>query len=112
MSGIEKAASFELDAGTTHSVSTHGVESAQFVNSFIKQYGKSEYPEWMNEDIFKVLLEAGFTRTHQCCEGVALKLCASDRWEGNMQGLFKRIEIEVRKKIKQEIEDSFKSVDS
>lgn len=107
MSNIKNAAPFKLEAGVVHETRISDPLNAETVKSFVKQYKNGEWPHWMNEDIFKLLEEAGFKRTIQCCEGVKLKICSADHWKGNMQGLFKRIEIEVRKKIIKEIEEAF-----
>lgn len=111
MSDIQNAAPAVLEAGITHINRISPPLNADTVKSFVKQYKEGEWPHWMNEDIFKLLEEAKFERTIQCCEGVKLKLCATDQWQGGMDGLFKRIEIEVRKKIIREIEDAFKPVE-
>lgn len=56
---------------------------------------------WMREDIFRVCETAGMVRMHACC-GIPDKLCNGDKWEGNMESLFKHIEAEVRKKVMKE----------
>lgn len=56
---------------------------------------------WMREDIFRVCETAGMVRVSACC-GVPTKICGDDKWEGNMEALFKHIEAEVRKKIQKE----------
>ena len=37
------------------------------------------------EIIFQAAEEAGFVRTHSCCN-VDLKLCQNDEWRGNLEG--------------------------
>lgn len=107
---IKNACPTKIEAGITHVTRWTPPLDAERVKSFIQQFKEDEYPHWMNEDIFKVLELAGFTRTTQCCLGKPTKICTDDRWRGNMQPLFKLIELEVRKKINQEIEDAFKPV--
>ncbi|BAW19182.1 hypothetical protein [Ralstonia phage RP31] len=46
----------------------------------------------MREKMFALLELAGFRTTKACCEGVALKVCSTDQWQGNMDGLFHQIE--------------------
>lgn len=38
------------------------------------------------EVIFQAAEEAGLVRTHSCCN-VELKLCETDEWRGNLEGL-------------------------
>lgn len=38
--------------------------------------------------MFELLKLAGFKRTKACCEGVELKVCNTDEWQGNMDSLF------------------------
>ena len=62
---------------------------------------KAADTHWMREDIFRVCETAGMVRVSACC-GVPTKICNNDKWKGNMEGLFKHIEAEVRKKIMKE----------
>ena len=111
MVAIKSACPTVIEPGITHVTRQYTPLNAETVKSCIKQFKEGEWPHWMNEDIFKVLSRANFTRTEQCCEGVGMKICGGDQWRGSMQALFIHVELEVRKKTKQEIEDAFKPVE-